>query len=450
MPTEEEVRAAIETAANLWRTNTLAFCYRFEPEVIHPKFGAMRFDPYVYQKDLWDCLDVGGWPLMLKARQVGISAGVMLQKLQRCMSRPNNSVLIVADIDDSAQERIRDLLYFYETCKGPFPDDWPTLVTENRHELAWSNGSRAKALAARKQPGRGYGVSDLVLDEFAFWPWQKEMWAAISPTISLGGSIAIISTPNGEGDLFHKRWMSAKGGDTAWTPFRLPWQVCPAYDEEWAAEKRKEYTTAVWKQEYCCDFTSAGGTVIQPQYIDAAIGGEASGPVEGHSYQIGVDVSGEGQDLTVAAVLDVTESPWQVVQVSVWEVLPAQALQREMENLGTQYGCAPYIDATGLGWAVAGNMNTPCVGVVFTAGNAEPSYNEELMRWTCPRNKLIANFVKTFEDGLCKVPAEFESLIDACRGLRWSKKESNLPDYSDALMLALFAAGPAAPDWWIG
>ncbi len=391
-------------------------------------------------------LDRGGPHIINKSRQIGISTTVMLWVLWFVCEHPGVTVVVVSRREDTAKDLLEIAKVGHEMAGGGLPEMEPSALV-----LKFANGSRIRAESCSEHAGRSFAAEIVVGDEFAYQQYQKEMVATLQPTLgaSLTGRFIVISNPNGEGNEFHRLWLESKRDGSDWSRFELPWQCFPPYDQAWYDRERPKYTVAQWEQEFECKFTSAGGTVIDPSYIDAAIGGEASGPVEGHAYQIGVDVSGDGQDLTIAVVLDVTESPWQVVQVSVWEVLPTQDMQREIDNLGSQYGCAPYVDATGLGWAVWGNLKVPSVGVVFTAGNAEPSYNEELMRWTCPRNKLIANFVKTFEDGLCKVPAEFESLIDACRGLRWSKKESNLPDYSDALMLALFAAGPAAPDWWI-
>lgn len=433
----------MSAAEERWRTSTLAFCYRFYPEAIHPIEGSTEFDPYPYQKGLWRCMDRGGRPVVLKARQIGISAAVMLQKVRCCVGKPDNSVVVVADVDKSAIERIRDARHFFTTCKEPeggWPPDWPTLTVDNQHVLGWSNGSRILALPASPKPGRGFAVSDLVLDEFAWWPWQQSMWQAINPTTSLGGNITIVSTPAMEGDLFDDRWKEAQSERSGWTPFFLPWQECPAYNERWAEAKRSELTEAEFAQEYDGEFGKASDAVFGADHIANAqiLAAKPYLRTSSPKHTIGGDLAGKGRDRTVLLVLDVSTEPARLVDKWDVGVAPAQVLQDNIDRLANQYGAKPWLDSTGIGWGIAENVECDTVNVTFTTGTTVTGTK---LNPNIPAVKLISNLVLAIEHGQIAIPAEYGELLLGLKAYRWKQgtdKKTRNADWVDALALA----------WW--
>lgn len=64
-------------------------------------------------------------------------------------------------------------------------------------------GGRVVAFPATENPGRSFGFTDAFCDEMAFWPYARNMWAAIAPRAK---QIDVVSTPNGPYNMFHSLW----------------------------------------------------------------------------------------------------------------------------------------------------------------------------------------------------------------------------------------------------
>ena len=423
-------------------TRTDVWVAVYQPELVHPTRGSIICEPYPYQFAVWEALDRGRRVVVLKARQIGLSAASILYVLRRCTRRANTTAVILSDKQATGEKRIGEARHGYQTCKN-LPSDWPTLTTDNKLQLGWTNGSTLTAIPSSEQPGRGIAASDLILDEFAFWPWQEPMWSAIRPTISHGGNIAIISTPLMEGDMFHTRWAAAQDPGSEWVPFELDWRACPAYDDEWAEREKADYTHQLWQQEYECEFGHAGDAVFGPQFVDQAIElGERfvrpqpSDPPEPPTYSVGGDLAGAGRDETVliallhAAGLAIVDEAWANPSA------PAPVLQAKIDEFAVRFNTRPWLDRTGVGWAIAQNCTQPVVGVAFTSGKAVTGDEDAP---NIPVQMLISNLVLGLQRGLVGIPRRFGQLILGLRAYRWKQagghKTTNA-DWVDALALA--------------
>jgi phage FluMu gp28-like protein len=70
-------------------------------------------------------------------------------------------------------------------------------------EIRLPGGVRIIGLPANPQTARGY-TGDVLLDEFAMHTHDREIWAAMFPTLLRGhGELDIASTPKGKGNLFY-------------------------------------------------------------------------------------------------------------------------------------------------------------------------------------------------------------------------------------------------------
>lgn len=434
--------------------DTLAFLYTYRPKVLHPIRGLIPFRPYDYQLNLLDHLDTCSRNIILKARQSGISTTTVLQKLRKCLSGPVTCLFLSAK-EKYGKELIRIARTAVSTCEPAFPLD---LTTDNQLELAFSNGSRILCEAASQSPARGYAASDILLDEFAFWPWQEEMFKAIRPTVSRGGSITVLSTPDSEGDLYHSLWQRAQNPNTSWHSHYLPWTVCPEYNEAWAEEEQKDYTAQQWLQEYCCEFLTSGSVVFAPAIIAAAV--EAANALglkskfarvlPDRTHKGGADLAGDGEDQTVWLVLDVSELPWRIVD---WESLDRGAPDFQaaiLDAAAERYGADLWVDNTGLGWAIASLTTSPYIHRAnITSGNAltqqddgaSPSSAASTTVYGIPRVKLLANLVKCLELGKIALPPCATELIFQLRNFRWTVERPD--DWVFALALAAWAASNA-------
>lgn len=188
--------------------------------------------------------------IFLKARQIGLTWLCCAYGLWLCLTRAGRVVLLFSKQEDDAYELVRRFRVMYQRLP-----EWMrslrTLETDNTGELGWSNGSRVISRAATKGSGRSFTCSLAILDEFAFMQWGKEVYTALKPTIDGGGQMFIISTANGEGNLFHQLWSDAVALVNNFKAIFLAWRARPDRTAEWRAKVAAEaLTSALDKQEY--------------------------------------------------------------------------------------------------------------------------------------------------------------------------------------------------------
>ena len=167
--------------------------------------------------------------------------------------------------------------------------------------IVLSNGSKIYALPGKPASLRGF-TGYLVIDEFAFFEDQKEVWKAVfavivNPMASIK-RVIITSTPNGQGDMFHKlvdeNFLNPKEGR------RIKWEVQkvtiheaakaweeagklgtvidektgeerPKTAEEYVEETREAFDCPeAWPQEFECEFLDASANLLSFDQITAA------------------------------------------------------------------------------------------------------------------------------------------------------------------------------------
>lgn len=169
-------------------------------------------------------------------------------------------------------------------------------------------------------------------DEFSFVndAIQTEFWTAIKPTLSTGGSCIITSTPSSDTNMFAQIWRGAIDiydqygnlannglGSNDFKALKYDWTFNPDRDEKWAATERKSMSEEKFLQEYCCEFVTSGGTLINGLALKNLKEKDEefkideirwfSEPQANHTFIIGYDPSsGVGKDFSVIEVFDVT------------------------------------------------------------------------------------------------------------------------------------------------
>ena len=445
MPTPEQARQELEArAVQTAETDTLAFCRMYRPQVQHPVRGSVVYEPWPYQRQLLQALDAGGPVISDKARQIGVSATLMIQKVRRCQE-PAKTVLVVSRKADTAKELVGVARYAIATCDPPYP---VKISKDNVLELSFANGSRIIAESASPEAGRTYAASDVVFDEFAYLPWQKEMWQSVRPTVSRSGNVAVVSSPSLEGDLFHQLWLQSEAEKSLWQRFLFTWRDCPEYGQEWFDRERSNYTTAQWSEEFEGLFGSSANAVFRAQLIEEALEQGQAAREDWTDGVVAADVSGEGRDQSV--IIRVSGTPPYRVQVAgFWDVLPAPTLQAYLELAVTNYKVPLWLDSTGLGWAVKQNLKCNSTGIVFTGGESI-RFEDDTQTWHIGRTKLVNNAILLFEQGQVAILPGQEQLILGLRSYRWAKREAVNADFVDALIIGLWAVSQgSAGDVWI-
>lgn len=292
-----------------------------------------------------------------KYRQAGVStvtAAWISRRLQ--LASPDNPerILVIANKRDTAIEMANKVRHFL--------DQWPDWInvgfspdknSESRFRL--NNGCEVKAVATSADALRGYTPTILVFDEAAYIEAGDDFWAASMASLSTGGKVILISTPNGYDPIYYGVYDQSLRGLNEFHITDLRWFKDPRYtkDLRWVKcsdivhymlnreqynddevimydfdiEKYNEYLENGYKpfsswfesmskkfkydrrkiaQELECDFLGSGDGVI-PGEIQENISKNLirlpkekymqgtfwqwKEPVQGHRYIMGVDVS---------------------------------------------------------------------------------------------------------------------------------------------------------------
>lgn len=292
-----------------------------------------------------------------KYRQAGVTtvtAAWISKIIQTAKPEKPEKVLIVANKRDTAIEMANKIRAFLE--------QWPDWInvgfsqmknSESRYKL--NNGCEVKAVATSRDALRGYTPTILIFDEAAYIEAGEDFWAASMASLSTGGKVILISTPNGFDPIYYGIYEQAARGANNFHVTELKWYNDPRYakDVKWIKCKdivhymlnREEYKDdeitviehdrtkfddllhdgfkpySPWfesmakkfkydkrkiNQEIDAAFLGSGDNVIPPELIEKILKEQVrdpkekymmgqmwqwKDPIEGHRYIMGVDVS---------------------------------------------------------------------------------------------------------------------------------------------------------------
>jgi hypothetical protein len=169
-----------------------------------------------------------------KYRQAGVTtvtAAWISKRLQ--LAKPDNPdrVLLIANKRDTAVEMANKVRHFLEQWP-----DWinvgfsPDKNSESRFRL--NNGCEVKAVATSADALRGYTPTILVFDEAAYIEAGEDFWAASMASLSTGGKIILISTPNGYDPIYYGVYDQAIRGVNDFHITDLRWFKDPRYTKD--------------------------------------------------------------------------------------------------------------------------------------------------------------------------------------------------------------------------
>ncbi len=291
-------------------------------KIQHPVKGLIKFDTFEFQDDCVDVFNDERFSIVLKSRQLGLSTLVAAYSVWMALFQRDKNILVIATKLTVAQNFITKVKTMFRSLPS-----WivmPELVTNNKQLLQFSNGSSIKAIPTSDDAGRSEALSLLIVDEAAFVKNFDDLWMGLYPTISTGGRVIILSTPNGVGGQYHKLYTDAEAGVNEFKAIKLPWDVHPERDQDWFEETTKNLSDRQIAQEYLCDFASSGETFLSSndlEYLRIGIRPpiERSGPDMGvwtwkhplseSQYVISADVSrGDSRDYSTFHIIDVGQS----------------------------------------------------------------------------------------------------------------------------------------------
>jgi len=169
-----------------------------------------------------------------KYRQAGVTTvtAAWVSKILQ-LAKPENPerVLIIANKRDTAIEMANKVRHFI--------DQWPEWInvgfspdknSESRFRL--NNGCEVKAVATSADALRGYTPTILIFDEAAYIEAGDDFWAASMASLSTGGKIILISTPNGYDPIYYGVYDQAIRGINDFHITDLRWFKDPRYTKD--------------------------------------------------------------------------------------------------------------------------------------------------------------------------------------------------------------------------
>ncbi len=235
-------------------------------KIQHPVRGLIPFETYPFQDECVEDFLENRFNIVLKSRQLGLSTLVAAYAVWMAIFQREKNILIIATKLTVAQNFITKV----KTMIRSLPK-WMLLaeiVENNKQKIRFSHGSEIKAVPTSEDAGRSEALSLLIVDEAAFVRNFDTIWTGIYPTISTGGRVIILSTPNGVGGQYHKLYVDAEAGLNEFNAINLPWNVHPERDDEWFEKTTRNMNKRQIAQEYLCDFATSGETFLDNNTLE--------------------------------------------------------------------------------------------------------------------------------------------------------------------------------------
>lgn len=229
--------------------------------------------------------------------------------------------------------------------------------------------TRITALPANPNTARGF-TGDVLLDEFALHAHDREIWAAMLPTIlRQHGELDIASTPKGRTNTFAKMRnnklldiSTITIHDAIADSYNV--STAPLHGVDAAALRLLCDDDEIWHQEFLCEFIDDASVYLKLDDImtcvDAGAGLRTVEELQRseHDLYVGVDI-GRRNDRTVIWILSAIEASFRTEAVFVLEDAgfadQRSILEGLLENRNVRRCC---IDETGLGMQLAEELVT--------------------------------------------------------------------------------------------
>ena len=172
--------------------------------------------------------------IALKYRQAGVSTVTAAWTSKRLVFARKNKpekILIIANKLDTAVEMANKI-------RG-FTEQWPKWVgvtfsseKNSQRHFKLTNGCEVKAVATSKDALRGYTPTILVFDEAAYIEADGDFWAACMASLSTGGKVIVVSTPNGYDPIYYEIYDQALKNMNEFKISEMVWFKDPRYTKD--------------------------------------------------------------------------------------------------------------------------------------------------------------------------------------------------------------------------
>jgi len=208
--------------------------------------------------------------IVTKPRQAGVSTTTAAYIAAICAFGDKNNphkVLILANKQKLAQEILSKVKEFLDQIPnwvwGVEDGEQYLDINSKGHLKLKSTKCEVVALASSKDALRGFTPTFLVMDEAAYIENGAETFGAALASLSTGGKISLISTPNGMDELYYKVYDDAKKKENTFNIIEMKWYFDIRYNRELRWVKKDETNTI--SDEINCE--TIGRSKLRWQYL---------------------------------------------------------------------------------------------------------------------------------------------------------------------------------------
>jgi hypothetical protein len=194
----------------------------------------VRFNLFPEQKMMLKNFELFNDNITKKYRQAGVStatAAWVSKKLQFASKNRPEKILVIANKLDTASE-------FANKVRG-FLNQWPEWINvgfskekDSQKHFKLNNGSEVKAVATSVDALRGFTPTTLIFDEAAYIEAGDDFWAACMASLSTGGKVIVISTPNGYDKIYYEIYEQSIKGLNSFVISELHWENDPRFTKD--------------------------------------------------------------------------------------------------------------------------------------------------------------------------------------------------------------------------
>lgn len=293
------------------------------------------------------------------ARQTGKSFTKSLRRILRGLARRRTQVFLSAGERQCRElmAKAREHCQALKIANDYYDNRFFKGLSVKQLEITLPGGVRIIGLPANPQTARGF-TGDVFLDEFAMHAFDREIWAAMFPSLLRGdGELDVASTPKGKGNVFYQLRSNERFSTSLVT---LPDAISQGLGVDAEEMRRGMGDDTLYRQEFLCEFLDEATAFLTYEQIAACADPtltlcDSVNALAGDSRElfVGVDV-GRVRDLTVFWVL--AGQGEELVTVAAFELSNAPFREQfdllsELMSLRKVRRCC--IDAGGLGMQLA-------------------------------------------------------------------------------------------------
>ena len=212
------------------------------------------------QLDLYNTMRKAHRVIILKARQIGFSTAVTGYFYHNTITTPGTNTALIGYNSDLTAELLDKVKTFYKSTPAEFR---PTIHYNSKYEISFpAIDSKILVLPSTENVGRGYTINNCLVTELSAWDKAEEKMMVLGASVPITGNLVVESTPRGQGNLYHRMWMS--DNDYAKKEYGWWWMYTK---EEIEIIRRRMNDARRFAQEYGLEFLSSGRNVFDSDVV---------------------------------------------------------------------------------------------------------------------------------------------------------------------------------------